>query len=47
MMFLALLSGIALFSSGVAAVTHEVQVGGGLQFDPSYIVKAANQYVEG
>src|SRR5258708_8544715 len=35
----ALLSGIALFSSAAAAATLEIQVGGGLKFDPSFIVR--------
>ena len=41
MMFLSLtlLSVIALFSSAVAAVTHEIIVGNGLKFDPPYIVR--------
>jgi hypothetical protein len=43
----ALLSGIVLFSSAVAAVTHEVTVGDGLKFDPSYIVKPQTSlYIE-
>jgi hypothetical protein len=44
----ALLSGITLFSSAVAAVTHEINVGNGLKFDPSYIVRPQiSHYVEG
>lgn len=41
----ALLSGIALFSSAVTAVTHEIIVGNGLKFDPSYITAAAGDTV--
>jgi hypothetical protein len=43
-----LLSGIALFSSAVAAVTHDINVGNGLKFDPPYIVKPQiSHHVEG
>jgi hypothetical protein len=34
----ALLSGIALFSSIAAAVTHEVTIGSGLDFNPPFIL---------
>jgi hypothetical protein len=35
----ALLSGIVLFSSAVAAVTHNINVGDNLKFNPPYIVR--------
>jgi hypothetical protein len=41
----ALLGGIALFSSGAAAVTHQINVSNdtaGLIFDPSNIVRQPN-----
>ena len=43
----ALLSGIVLFSSAVAAVTIEVNVGDGFVFEPPYIVRPQiSLYVE-